>query len=394
MKYVSKKMMRVSTIFVLGLCASSAFAQENLVPNGSFEATEGKIKKIGAISSATGWSSPTAVQADLFIPGKVMEINVPDNMYGKEDAKEGSNYAGIVAFSVGNKVPRSYLMTKLSTPLKKGMRYCVKFSLSLADGSKYASNQIGVNFSKKQFGTEDKAIIKDVAHVLHANNDTKKINQMYNWDQVCGIYEATGGEKFITIGNFYPDANTSSETNRKNKDLKINQIVAAYYYIDDVSVELLGKNDKCDCQIEVDQDNYSTTVYQKAVNLNDKMTPAQKIEKQQLFFAFGKTTVTPTGKEALDFVIKTLKENPTMKLEILGHSDPEEDKVGKEKGQYAEMSTKRVDAIQAYFMEKGIPEARLIASPQGSELPNEEISTADEDDLKQAKNRRVTFKVR
>jgi outer membrane protein OmpA-like peptidoglycan-associated protein len=394
MKYVSKKMMCVSTIFVLGLSTFSAFAQENLVPNGSFEATEGKIKKIGAISSATGWSSPTAVQADLFIPGKVMEINVPDNMYGKEDAKEGSNYAGIVAFSVGNKVPRSYLMTKLSTPLKKGMRYCVKFSLSLADGSKYASNQIGVNFSKKQFGTEDKAIIKDVAHVLHANNDTKKINQMYNWDQVCGIYEATGGEKFITIGNFYPDANTSSETNRKNKDLKINQIVAAYYYIDDVSVELLGKNDKCDCQIEVDQDNYSTTVYQKAVNLNDKMTPAQKIEKQQLFFAFGKTTVTPTGKEALDFVIKTLKENPTMKLEILGHSDPEEDKVGKEKGQYAEMSTKRVDAIQAYFMEKGIPEARLIASPQGSELPNEEISTADEDDLKQAKNRRVTFKVR
>lgn len=394
MKYVSKKMMRVSTIFVLGLSTFSAFAQENLVPNGSFEATEGKIKKIGAISSATGWSSPTAVQADLFIPGKVMEINVPDNMYGKEDAKEGSNYAGIVAFSVGNKVPRSYLMTKLSTPLKKGMRYCVKFSLSLADGSKYASNQIGVNFSKKQFGTEDKAIIKDVAHVLHANNDTKKINQMYNWDQVCGIYEATGGEKFITIGNFYPDANTSSETNRKNKDLKINQIVAAYYYIDDVSVELLGKNDKCDCQIEVDQDNYSTTVYQKAVNLNDKMTPAQKIEKQQLFFAFGKTTVTPTGKEALDFVIKILKENPTMKLEILGHSDPEEDKVGKEKGQYAEMSTKRVDAIQAYFMEKGIPEARLIASPQGSELPNEEISTADEDDLKQAKNRRVTFKVR
>lgn len=394
MKYVSKKMMRVSTIFVLGLSTFSAFAQENLVPNGSFEATEGKIKKIGAISSATGWSSPTAVQADLFIPGKVMEINVPDNMYGKEDAKEGSNYAGIVAFSVGNKVPRSYLMTKLSTPLKKGMRYCVKFSLSLADGSKYACNQIGVNFSKKQLPGEGKGIIEDVAHVQHANNETKKINQMYNWDQVCGIYEATGGEKFITIGNFYPDGKTSSETNRKNKDLKINQIVAAYYYIDDVSVELLGKNDKCDCQIEVDQDNYSTTVYQKAVNLNDKMTPAQKIEKQQLFFAFGKTTVTPTGKEALDFVIKTLKENPTMKLEILGHSDPEEDKVGKEKGQYAEMSTKRVDAIQAYFMEKGIPEARLIASPQGSELPNEEISTADEDDLKQAKNRRVTFKVR
>jgi hypothetical protein len=57
MKYVSKKMMRISTVLVLGLSTLNAIAQENLVPNGSFEATEGKIKKVGAISSATGWTS-------------------------------------------------------------------------------------------------------------------------------------------------------------------------------------------------------------------------------------------------------------------------------------------------------------------------------------------------
>jgi outer membrane protein OmpA-like peptidoglycan-associated protein len=47
-----------------------------------------------------------------------------------------------------------------------------------------------------------------------------------------------------------------------------------------------------------------------------------------------------------------------------------------------------------YLTEKGIEEARMIPSVQGSESPNEEIAETDDDDLKMAKNRRVTFKVR
>jgi hypothetical protein len=49
-----------------------------------------------------------------------------------------------------------------------------------------------------------------------------------NWMRIGGIYQAQGGEQFITIGNFFAD----------------NQITvlplegpAAFYYIDDVSVE-------------------------------------------------------------------------------------------------------------------------------------------------------------
>lgn len=395
MSYVSNNLKKFSAFLFVGMTGLSAVAQqgENLVPNGSFEATDGKVKKLGSIESAMGWTSPTGARADLFTPGKIPEINTPDNVFGKEAAKEGSNYAGIVGFSYGNKVPRTYLMVKLDAPLKKGMKYCVKFNASLAESSKYASNNVGANFSKKPFATDEKTIIKDVAHVLHHDNENHKINQTYNWDQICGTYEAEGGEKYLTIGNFYPDDKTKSENNKKPKDMKIDQVIAAYYYIDDVSVLLINEGDKCDCLVE-EKDDYSTTIYQKAVVLNDKMTPTQKIEAQQTYYAFGKTTLTSEGKASLDLIAELMKADPAMKLEVMGHSDAEEDKVGIEKPQYADMALKRVNAVVLYLTEKGIEESRMIPSPQGSETPSDEIAATDEPDLKMAKNRRVTFRVR
>lgn len=396
MNYVSNNLKKLSSILMIGLTTVSAIGQEteNLVPNGSFEATDGKVKKLGGIGSATGWTSPTGARADLFTPSKVPEINAPENFYGKENAKEGSNYAGIVGFSYGNKVPRTYVMTKLVAPLKKGMRYCVKFNVSLAEASKYASNNIGANFSKKPFATEEKTIIKDVAHILHVENDMKKIDQTFAWEQVCGTFTAEGGEKYITIGNFYADDKTKSESNKKSKDIKVDQIIAAYYYLDEVSVTLLEDGQFCDCIIAEEKNEYSTTIYQKAINLNDKMTVNQMIEAHQTFFAFGKTTLTPVGKESLDFIAEKMKADPAIKLEIQGHSDLQEDKVGEEKPLYANMASKRVNAVIVYLTEKGIPEASLIPSVQGSDSPNEEITETDDDDLKMAKNRRVTFKVR
>ena len=140
MKYSSNNLRRISSIMLIGLTTMTSFAQqgENLIPNGSFEATDGKVKKLGGITSATGWTSPTGMRADLFTPSKSPEINAPLNGYGKEDARDGSNYAGFTALSVGNKVPRSYVMVKLDAPMKKGMKYCVKFYVSLAEASKYS----------------------------------------------------------------------------------------------------------------------------------------------------------------------------------------------------------------------------------------------------------------
>lgn len=392
MKYSIKT---VSKLVVVCLFGMTAFAQdaENLVPNGSFEATDKDPKKLGSIENANGWHSPTGVRADLFVPSKkVPDIDVPLNIYGKEDAKDGSNYAGIIAFSYGDKMARSYLAAKLSVPMKKGTKYCVQFNVSMSEASKYACNQIGMNISKKAFGTEEKTSIIDKAHILHETN--KIFDAAYNWEQVCGIYEAEGGEKYITIGNFSTNEDTKNERNKKVSDVKVAQIIAAYYYIDNVTITLIDDANPCNCAPEDDGSQYSKTIYQKVPKTNDKMTPAQLIEAQSLYFAFGKNKLSQVGEDALDFIAETMKADPAMKLQIKGYSDAMEDEVGAEKSAYAGMDANRVNAVVMYLVEKGIAESRLIASPQGSSEQSADIVETDEDDIKQAKNRRIEFKVR
>lgn len=393
MNYVFKNWKTICSISLMSLTTVMISAQqgENLVPNGGFESTDGKIKKLGSIESANGWTSPTGVRADVFTPSKVVDINTPENLYGKETPKEGSNYAGIVAYSFGDKIPRSYITAKFDAPLKKGMKYCVSFHVSLAEASKYSVNNIGANLSKKPFATDTKSSIIDQTHVLHHNNQI--FNATYNWEKVCGVYEAEGGEKFITIGNFSKNDVMKTETNKKLKDVKVAQVISAYYYIDDVVVTLVNSNEECDCRLSENENLYSTTIYQKAIIVNDKMTPQQKVEAQRAFFAFGKNKLNPSGEESLDQIIEIMKANPNMTLEVSGHSDAQEDEVGVEKPQYAEMAEKRIYAAVSYLTGKGIAESRIKSENKGSTEPNPEIMESDDDDLKMAKNRRLTFKL-
>ncbi len=391
MKCVNIKTGKIAAFFTAALVCGQLTAQSvNLVPNGSFEATTGKVKKVGAIDEVTGWTSPTGAKADVFLPNKLPTINVPENMFGKELAKEGSNYVGIVAYSYNDKVPRSYAMVKLDAPLKKGVRYCVTFNVSLAEASKYACNQLGANFSNKPFATETKTSIIDVAHVQHRDN--KIINATYNWEKICGVFEAKGGEKYLTIGNFIKNENVKTETNKKPKEMKVVQALSAYYFLDDVSVVMMDESSECSCAGDEPKNEYSTTVFQKSVIVNSKMTPAQVVNAQQTFFAFGKANFSPEGKAMLDLIAAKLTENPAMKLEVIGHSDMMEDSVGIEKTQYSGMAEKRVDAVLAYLKGKGIDPNRLVPVVENSAIPNDEISESDDQDLQMAKNRRVTFR--
>ena len=198
MKCVNMKTGKIAAAVVALLACGQLSAQSvNLVPNGSFEANDGKIKGLGQIEKVTGWVGATGAKPDAFIGDKIKDekakaySSIEQNTYGKEKAKDGANYVGFVAYSLNNKVARSYVMVKLDAPLKKGVRYCVTFNVSLAEASKYACNQIGANFSNKGFATTEKTSIIDVAHVQHRDN--KIINATYNWEKICGVYEAKGG---------------------------------------------------------------------------------------------------------------------------------------------------------------------------------------------------------
>ena len=286
---------------------------------------------------------------------------------------------------------RTYVMAKLKTPLKKDVKYCVQFYVNLAEASKYSCNQIGMNISKKEFGTDAKSSIIDETQILHPKN--KIVNAMYGWELICGTYVAEGGEKYITIGNFTSNENTKNERNKKVDDFKGTQVVGAYYFVDDISVKVIGEGETCDCGVEDDASDVSTTIYQKSIVVNDKMSPKQKIEAQGLYFAFGKDKLTQQGMAALDLVATEMKANPSLSITLNGHSDPKEDEMAEKKPIYAEMDKKRVAAVKAYLVSKGVEESRITGSPKGNTVSNPEINEQDEDDLKMAKNRRVQIVV-
>ena len=94
---------------------------ENLVKNAELESYSGKLKKLGKFYMVEDWDAYTLERPDYFEAGNIMpEIGIPSNIYGYQDAKSGTHYAGINAFSYDPKKYRSYIYTTLEEPLEKG----------------------------------------------------------------------------------------------------------------------------------------------------------------------------------------------------------------------------------------------------------------------------------
>lgn len=353
---------------------------ENLVENPSFEQMEGKIKKNGSIAVAVGWMSPTLAAADLF-SAKVKEgYSTPTNVLGMEAPLDGENYAGIRTFSYGDKEPRSYISAKLKVPLTKDAMYCVHFYVSLAEASKYASNNIALNFSKKQYNIDENKTIIGESHIRHKDNPV--FNAYFGWDEVCGIYVAEGGEKFITIGNFISNAETKNERLKGTKDFTGTSVVSAYYFIDNISVKRIDDESECICK--QDENEVKTSVIYEEAPINPEgMKDNLVMEYTTVYFGYGTSDLTTSANGHLDNIVKVMTNNTTCKVKLIAHMDSDEaddsDLVG--------IDMARAEAIKAYLIKQGIDASRITIETKGAAVPTDSSGT----ELGQAKNRRVTF---
>ena len=111
-------------------------------------------------------------------------------------------------------------------------------NVSLADYSKFATDEIGVYFSGKE---PDKRTNLNLPYTPQIVFNDMMLENDTSWVVLKAVYKAAGGEKYITIGNF----ETQKEVNWKERDLqhirKDKVIDYAYYYIDDVMLIPVGK---------------------------------------------------------------------------------------------------------------------------------------------------------
>lgn len=83
-----------------------------------------------------------------------------------------------------------------------------------------------------------------------------------------------------------------------------------------------------------------------------------------IFFEFGKATLTPESSTSLDKLVKLLNDNPNITIEIGAHTD----KVGSAEGNLT-LSGKRAESVVDYLIKAGIDADRLTAKGYGKTQP-------------------------
>ena len=79
---------------------------------------------------------------------------------------------------------------------------------------------------------------------------------------------------------------------------------------------------------------------------------------KNVFFDINKFDLKPESEAELDIVVQLMNDNPTLKIQIGGHTD----NIGKPADNLA-LSNNRAKSVVTYLISKGIPAARL--SPKG-----------------------------
>lgn len=113
-----------------------------------------------------------------------------------------------------------------------------------------------------------------------------------------------------------------------------------------------------------------------------KIEVGKVCDLHDIYFKTNSFTLTPTSEKIVDFFAEFLKNNPTIKVEIQGHTDD----VGNDQTNLV-LSERRAEAVYNYLITKGIPQNRMTYKGYGESQPIASNAT----EAGRAKNRRTVF---
>ena len=376
-------------ITLLSLNSSRTMAQMdgNLIYNPSFEeyyTCPQKIEPYGYMSQAVAWWQPTGGSADYYNKCGSKQCNVPKNKLGIQMPRTG---VGMVGIYTSKTTYREYIQTEFKEHLEEGEKYKLTFYVSLSEYSSGAIATIGALFTNDRIEEKTREMLTQKITTNYDNGISQSISTYlkpqivnpYNnpivdtekWTKIEGEYIALGGEKFLTIGNFYP----SPQSNLVDLAYLTYLLPGAYYYIDDISLVCLSCKEKQVLQNEI---TITKTKDEKQFEVG------QVVVMENIFFEFDKSIILPQSFVELHNLISLLSKYPTMKIELSGHTD------NKGSDRYNQnLSHSRVKAVYDYLVSQGISPKRLQYSSYGATQPIADNKT----DQGRSKNRRVEFKI-
>lgn len=384
-----------------------AFSQTNLIPNGSFETLAGVPEDKGQVYLAQPWSSTAAgrgVPADIF-HRRARYVDLREQNYvGEQDPHSGDAYAGISILRGGEVDYREFMQVMLLEPLKKGELYELEFYTSLSDYSEFATSSLGFFFSQKPPLLIENGFLMSKPQVqVPAENI---ITEKNNWVRITGQFRAAGGEIMLTVGNFKtredaPKVKVAPTGNfpvrqRSWKEkavslFKESNETFAYYYLDDLKLtpvaekqpEVIARIPEPAPAPKPEPVRKPEPVAKRSEYFGE-VKAKKTIRLDKIFFQPDKANLLPSSYEELNKLYDFLSENPSVSIQINGHTDitnlPDYNQV---------LSENRAKAVKFYLIRKGISEKRIKTKGFGETQP---VATNETEEGKQ-QNRRVEFEI-
>ncbi|UKN03391.1 gliding motility-associated C-terminal domain-containing protein [Paracrocinitomix mangrovi] len=206
---------------------------QNIVPNPDLEQYTSCPTGVAQVGNLVGWDKiPNHTgSADCINACNNTNVDVPNNAFGTQNAHSGVGYFGFASYYQSTPSFREYTYCTFTSAMVAGTTYDISFWVSLSDNSQYGSdNALQLYFSNTVVsGTGGNwnpitTITPDIVN-------TTMITDKTNWQQLNFQYTATGGELYMTIGNFYTDVNTNTVA------AGAGSYSTVYYYVDDFVVQ-------------------------------------------------------------------------------------------------------------------------------------------------------------
>jgi OOP family OmpA-OmpF porin len=356
---------------ILTTVGISSCLSQNLVPNGSFEeytSCPGNFSTLRDGFYVEHWSSATLGTPDHFHSCSNGEADVSYNWAGVADAYEGKGYAGLYLWMDG-KSYREYLQCQLTQPLLKDSTYQIEFHYKLSSYSKFCIDRIGLLLSASETKVRYDTVLP-FAPTLSVIRDSALTKTTGLWETAMMKYKATGGEKFLTIGNFFDNQSTRHYKIISRPIAEEMLATSSYYYIDNVKV------------LPYYLPASETLTPLPEFSLADTKLNTIYVLKN-ILFEFNSYRLIPPSFDELDKLSDYLLRHPAMIVQLFGHTDDQ----GSEKYN-RKLSKDRARNVGAYLTSVGVPADRIEAFGYGKSRPLVKDTTEEARSI----NRRVEIK--
>ena len=339
-------------------------AQENIIPNASFEQISSPPNGwyySGKDFSNTSifWSSATKSSPDIYGPNIPIPKSWKEKGFGKITPIDGEFMAGLTVYGCDHGKPhcKEYIQIGLAEPLVKDQTYTLSFWVAHLPSS-LQINHFGVLFSFDE-------IIEGHTQTLNLNPqfDYDEVLSPFNedWMQLNWTFKAKEPFEYICFGSFVADDQIMTAKKRSS------EYDFAYYYLD---------------HIQLVKDEPILPVPKPEFPEAEQMVSGSVFQLDNIYFDHDQSTLHPRSFAQLEILFKMFQILPDLNVEIIGHTDNTGgDNYNKD------LSIRRAQQVYDYLVNKGVSQDQIQIKGMGNTQPI--MSNADEQGRK--KNRRVEF---